>query len=69
MWAPLHRYILQFSYSPMALFGGPLMSEKKSGANTYKKDDSIPWLILGLRPANERCRYKVTLSLTGWEQT
>ena len=25
-------------------------------------------LILGLHPANERCRYKVTLSLTGWTQ-
>ena len=26
------------------------------------------WLILGLHPANERCHYKVTLSLTGWAQ-
>ena len=26
-------------------------------------------LILGLRPANERCRYKVTPSLIGWAQT
>ena len=26
-------------------------------------------LILGLRPANERRRYKVTLSLIGWAQT
>ena len=26
-------------------------------------------LILGLHPANERRRYKVTLSLTGWVQT
>ena len=26
-------------------------------------------LILGLRPANERRRYKVTPSLTGWTQT
>ena len=26
-------------------------------------------LILGLRPANERCRYKVTSSLIGWPQT
>ena len=25
--------------------------------------------ILGLRPANERRRYKVTPSLIGWEQT
>ena len=30
-----------------------------------------PWitLILGLHPANERHRYKVTLSLIGWVQT
>ena len=26
------------------------------------------WLILGLRPANERRRYKVTPSLIGWAQ-
>ena len=26
-------------------------------------------LILGLHPANERCRYKVTPSLIGWAQT
>ena len=25
-------------------------------------------LILGLRPANERCRYNVTPSLIGWAQ-
>ena len=30
---------------------------------------SVTGLILGLRPANERRRYKVTLSLTGWAQT
>ena len=29
----------------------------------------IPGLILGLRPANERRRYKVTPSLIGWAQT
>ena len=27
------------------------------------------WLVLGLRPANERRRYKVTSSLIGWAQT
>ena len=31
-------------------------------------DSMIPWLILGLRPANERRRYFVTTSLTGWVQ-
>ena len=29
----------------------------------------ITGLILGLRPANERLRYKVTPSLIGWAQT
>ena len=29
----------------------------------------IAGLILGLRPANEGCRYKVMLSLIGWVQT
>ena len=28
-----------------------------------------PGLILGLRPVNERRRYKVTPSLIGWAQT
>ena len=28
-----------------------------------------PGLILGLRPANERRRYKITPSLIGWPQT
>ena len=29
----------------------------------------ISGLILGLRPANERCHYKVTASLIDWAQT
>ena len=29
----------------------------------------VSGLILGLRPANERRRFKVTPSLNGWEQT
>ena len=29
----------------------------------------VTGLILGLRPANERRRYKVTPSLIGWAQT
>ena len=32
-------------------------------SNTYDTG-----LTLGLRPANERCRYKVTPSLIGWTQ-
>ena len=33
------------------------------------QDYDRPGLILGLRPANERRRYKVTPSLIGWVQT
>ena len=31
--------------------------------------DTYSGLILGLHPANERRRYKVTLSLIGWAHT
>ena len=31
--------------------------------------NTFPGLILSLRPANERRRYKVTPSLIGWVQT
>ena len=31
--------------------------------------DQMTWMILGLRPANERRRYFVTTSLIGWAQT
>ena len=34
-----------------------------------KQWEQYAGLILGLRPANERHRYKVTLSLIGWVQT
>ena len=33
------------------------------------KRGSYTGLILGLRPANERCRYKVMPSLIAWAQT
>ena len=36
---------------------------------TGKRDDKSAGVILGLRPANERRRYKVTPSLIGWAQT
>ena len=44
---------------------------KISLANYHKKKQSInhAGLILGLRPANERRRYKVTPSLIGCVQT
>ena len=44
--------------------------------NTYvalicqiRQEYTIPVMILGLHPANERRRYKVTPSLIGWVQT
>ena len=45
---------------------------KKMATAAYRKppfdDVSNTGLILGLHPTNERRRYKVTLSLTGWAQ-
>ena len=51
--------------------------KRKCISNCYKMDAISfgfphvrkPGLILGLHPANERCRYKVTPSLIGWVQT
>ena len=34
----------------------------------YNNTSYIAGVILGLRPANEKCHYKVTLSLIGWAQ-
>ena len=36
--------------------------------HTAGAHDQYTGLILGLRPANERRRYKVTTSLIGWAQ-
>ena len=35
----------------------------------HDDDNNITGLILGLRPSNERRRYKVTPSFIGWAQT
>ena len=35
----------------------------------YNNQNTFAGLILDLRPANQRCRYKVTSSLIGWAQT
>ena len=43
---------------------GPSLDETVS--HPHDKDNR---LILGLRPANERRRYFVTMSLIGWAQT
>ena len=46
---------------------------KESKQNVYEikcvQGEYIAGLNLGLHPANERWRYKVTLSLIGWVQT
>ena len=59
------------------LFWAPL--DTKPVNKAYLKDTTshhsfclnghVTGLILGLRPANERRRYKVTRSLIGWAQT
>ena len=36
---------------------------------SYRRINNVAGLILGLHPANERRRYKVTPSLIGWAQT
>ena len=50
--------------------------KKKSGVyevsaaqHTFKVNKGVAGLILGLHPANERRRYKVTPSPIGWAQT
>ena len=37
--------------------------------HAYDRKRTESGLTLGLRPANERRRYKATLSLIGWAQT
>ena len=52
-------------------FFGPIKRENFSPCLIAHTFYAVKWtseLILGLYPANERCRYKVTPSLTGWTQ-
>ena len=42
---------------------------KWNPSNSVPTSDTLSRLILGLRPANDRRRYKVTPSLIGWAQT
>ena len=42
---------------------------QKQKAPTFACLQRLTGLILNLRPANERRRYKDTLSLIGWAQT
>ena len=48
-------------YSPTGRIG-------TSTAHSLCEIQSYPGLILGMHPANERRRYKVTASLIGWAQ-
>ena len=41
----------------------------KKNVYNHHHNDYTERLILGLRPASERRRYKLTLSLIGWVQT
>ena len=51
------------------LVKGGLDGKVYSGANEANAPEHDSGLILGLRPANARHHYKVTLSLIGWVQT
>ena len=42
---------------------------QRNNVTSVNRNRSISGLILGLRPANERRRYKVMLSLIGWAKT
>ena len=44
------------------------MSHEMREFATVKAKLTYSGLILGLRPANERCRYKIAPSLIGWAQ-
>ena len=45
------------------------MTGGKTGTRRRGSQTEIAGMILGLRPANERRRYKVTPCLIGWAQT
>ena len=47
----------------------PLSRDYNSLEYRVKEMESIAGLVLGLHPANERRRYKVTPSVIGWTQT
>ena len=58
----------------MPVFGGTLAQVSLQAVTFDSSNDQplinvISWVILGLRPANERRRYKVTPSLIDWVQT
>ena len=53
------QFSRQDPFLPNLLFHGPILWILNTN----------PWLILGLRPANERRRFKVTASLIGGAQT
>ena len=53
----------------LALKQRDLLSHKGIDVRYNVSMESGAGLILGLRPANERRRYKVTPSLIGWAQT
>ena len=54
--------------SPYALLAGPTNIFLDNNFVAKVREKIYAGLILGLRPANERRRYKVTPSLIGWAQ-
>ena len=60
------QLILPYLYQLFKFLQNKLYQGTSGESNLYIKLISGP--ILGLRPANERRRYKVTASLIGWAQ-
>ena len=73
-WNAMHAFLVRFYVRlgtarwEFANNGRTLCKLNEAASTMRNAKDAIPGLILGLRPANERCRYFVTTSLIGWAQ-
>ena len=63
MYNTLNKYIISVNWNVVA----GIVDSRRLQCTVYHYQ--IPGLILGLRPANGRRRYKVTPPLIGWAQT
>ena len=68
------EHLTPVTKQPVDLATGPPSYQERFDADSKKVrhgDIALEYaeLILGLRPANEKHRYKVTVSLIGWAQT
>ena len=56
-------------YSVSFLHAFPALKHREINEISHRSIDAPLMFILGLRPTNEKRRYKVTPSLIGWAQT